>query len=275
MPLASAVIGSTLVLCAEFGLFPVDTPLGPSFQLPGFTFQNHSHSPSVVKEELGEKYLRFDNAGISISLARPSNDVNMRIAVFGSPIGVQTKNNAGTVLSYQTVSAHGYSNIQVSEKGIAEIELRGGNNEGGLQNICFAIPTPAFTDSLLDHQDEIAEKSQGEAIFSFVQWSPAGELKEFFFKLKDKNQIAEARRLLASKYKTHVAGIINPIEAKYNPEWSFQMKPETVNFFLGVYIEVCDANVTYVEQHIDEVGGSFLPGGQWCPWSSQLAREIK
>lgn len=39
-------------------------------------------------------------------------------------------------------------------------------------------------------------------------------------------------------------------------------------------IEVCDANVTYVEEHLDEVGGGFLPKSFWCPWSSELEAEI-
>jgi hypothetical protein len=37
-----------------------------------------------------------------------------------------------------------------------------------------------------------------------------------------------------------------------------------------VMMEVCDASMTYVEDHLDEVGGAFLPGAQWCPWDSKL-----
>ncbi|MEH2433373.1 MAG: hypothetical protein V7K25_03825 [Nostoc sp.] len=39
-------------------------------------------------------------------------------------------------------------------------------------------------------------------------------------------------------------------------------------------IEVCDATTNYVNDHLDEVGGAFLPGLFWCPWSSQLVKEI-
>jgi hypothetical protein len=44
--------------------------------------------------------------------------------------------------------------------------------------------------------------------------------------------------------------------------------------FFEVAIEVCDATMPYVEDHLDEVGGAFLPGGYWCPWTSRLTREV-
>ncbi|MER6506540.1 hypothetical protein ABT158_06965 [Nonomuraea sp. NPDC001636] len=59
----------------------------------------------------------------------------------------------------------------------------------------------------------------------------------------------------------------------YNARWSYHLQPETINFF-DVAIEVCDASMTYVEDHLDEAGGAFLPGGHWCPWSSRLTREL-
>ena len=35
-----------------------------------------------------------------------------------------------------------------------------------------------------------------------------------------------------------------------------------------------EAVVTAIEQHLDEVGGSFLPGNQICPWLSRIVREV-
>ncbi|WP_442948058.1 BP74-related protein [Nostoc sp.] len=49
--------------------------------------------------------------------------------------------------------------------------------------------------------------------------------------------------------------------------------PSTISFF-PMAIEVCDATTNYVNDHLDEVGGAFLPGLFWCPWSSQLVKEI-
>lgn len=73
--------------------------------------------------------------------------------------------------------------------------------------------------------------------------------------------------------KRHVGGIVLPLRAPYNRQWSFHLVPETIGLF-EMAIEVCDANVTYVETHLDEVGGNFLPNSRWCPWSSELEAEI-
>lgn len=32
--------------------------------------------------------------------------------------------------------------------------------------------------------------------------------------------------------------------------------------------------MTYVEKHLSDVGGAFLPGNAWCPWSSRLIAEV-
>jgi hypothetical protein len=61
--------------------------------------------------------------------------------------------------------------------------------------------------------------------------------------------------------------------ADYNPGWSFHINPDTISFF-DFAIEVCDASPSYVEDHLDEACGAFLPGCYWCPWSSRLKEEI-
>jgi hypothetical protein len=61
--------------------------------------------------------------------------------------------------------------------------------------------------------------------------------------------------------------------ADYNPRFSYHLDPETISFF-SYAIEVCDANMQYVDDHLDEAGGAFLPGAYWCPWDSRLVREI-
>ena len=113
------------------------------------------------------------------------------------------------------------------------------------------------------------------AYFQFEQTSPKGELKTFIFKLVDDAKIAEARAILMARNltKVHVQGKIIARSAPYNPPWSFHLDPPTIRFF-EMQIEVCDANVTYVEEHLDEIGGSTLPKNFWCPWSSRLAAEV-
>ncbi len=64
--------------------------------------------------------------------------------------------------------------------------------------------------------------------------------------------------------------------APYNARWSYHLAPDTINFF-HYAVEVCDATIPYAEEHVDEVGGAFLPGGHWCPghpaWSARWPRQ--
>ncbi|MGW4348573.1 BP74-related protein [Streptomyces sp. NPDC004690] len=95
------------------------------------------------------------------------------------------------------------------------------------------------------------------------------------FELTDETRIQEARDILSGKEKdrVHVLGRIVHRPAAWNPGWSYHYDPSTVNFF-EVAIEVCDATLPYVEDHLDEAGGAFLPGDFWCPWTSKLTREV-
>ena len=113
------------------------------------------------------------------------------------------------------------------------------------------------------------------AYFKFQQSSREGELKTFVFRLDDERKIAEARAILKNpdSIKGHVQGTIVPSPTPYNPDWSFHLDPASIGFF-EFQTEVCDSNVTYVEEHLDEIGGSFLPNSFWCPWSSKLEAEV-
>ncbi|WP_308163879.1 BP74-related protein [Nonomuraea sediminis] len=110
-----------------------------------------------------------------------------------------------------------------------------------------------------------------EAYFAFKDVS--GE--EFIFKLTDPDRIEEARKILRGEEteKIHVMGRIIKRPAPYNPRWSYHLDPGTIQFF-AMAIEVCDATIPYTEEHLDEACGAFLPGCHWCPWSSELVREV-
>ncbi|WP_433571253.1 calmodulin [Streptomyces sp. CA-251247] len=100
--------------------------------------------------------------------------------------------------------------------------------------------------------------------------------KEFIFELTDDKLIKHARALLAgtASHEGHVGGRIVHKKADYNPAFSFHLDPSTIYFF-DTEIEVRDAEPEYVEDHIDDAGGAFLPGKQWAPWASRIIREIK
>lgn len=111
--------------------------------------------------------------------------------------------------------------------------------------------------------------------FAFEQSDPDGQSYEFVFALRDPSKIAEARSILADPLATrvHVQGTIVREQAAYNPAWSFHLDPDSIGFF-ELQMEVCDANVTYVEQHLSELGEATLPNLFWCPWSSRISREV-
>ncbi|WP_030805275.1 hypothetical protein [Streptomyces sp. NRRL F-2799] len=97
----------------------------------------------------------------------------------------------------------------------------------------------------------------------------------FIIKLTKSEDIEHARELLSgtTTERPHVLTRIIKRQAPYNPRWSFHTNPDTTQFF-DQAIEVCDASIPYIEEHLDEVGGAFLPGGVWCDWSSRLVKEV-
>ncbi|WP_328557771.1 MULTISPECIES: BP74-related protein [unclassified Streptomyces] len=85
--------------------------------------------------------------------------------------------------------------------------------------------------------------------------------------------IKEAREIVKNGEQKIVIGRIIKRAAPYNPQWDFHFNPDTVSFADGA-IEVCDSTIPYVEDHLDEAGGPFLPGLYWCPWSGRLTAEV-
>lgn len=102
------------------------------------------------------------------------------------------------------------------------------------------------------------------------------EQREFVIELTDDAKIAHARRILSGEEtdEVHVMGRVIKSPQPYNPVWSYHLDPDTIQFFMHA-IEVCDANVSYIEYFLDDVCGAFLPGCFFCPWTSKLIREIK
>ncbi|NTI77888.1 BP74-related protein [Rhizobium rhizogenes] len=109
--------------------------------------------------------------------------------------------------------------------------------------------------------------------FAFTQPSSPGQ--EFIIELTDEQTIDHALKILSGEEQNeiHVHGRIIKRTQPYNPKFSFHLDPQTIRFF-SMAIEVCDANMVYVEDHLDEAGGAFLPGNHWCPWDSRLTREV-
>ncbi|MEV6841095.1 hemopexin repeat-containing protein [Streptomyces sp. NPDC051133] len=111
-----------------------------------------------------------------------------------------------------------------------------------------------------------------EACFAF---KCAFDDQEFVFKLTDDAKIEEARKILSGEQtdRVHVMGRIAKRPVCYNPGWSYHLDPGTISFF-EVAIEVCDSSPRYLEDHLDEACGAFLPGCHWNPWTARLTREV-
>jgi len=114
--------------------------------------------------------------------------------------------------------------------------------------------------------------SDEAALFEFTDVDPG---LTFVIRLEDPVRIAQARAILSGEEvdQIHVAGRIVKSTALYNGAWSYHLDQASVEFFANA-VEVCDATMQYVEEHLDEVGDAFLPDSYWCPWSSKLTREL-
>jgi hypothetical protein len=113
------------------------------------------------------------------------------------------------------------------------------------------------------------------AYFVFKQIDQDLAEREFVFALEDEGKAALARAIIADPKdpRRSVSGTVSTQPVWYNPEWSFHFDPNTINFF-ELSIEVCDANVSWIEKNITETNATGLPNEFWCPWSSKLDREV-
>lgn len=104
---------------------------------------------------------------------------------------------------------------------------------------------------------------------------PKDTAQHFVARISTESVIPEARQELnkTDGFKI-MAGIIETTPVDWNPRWSFHFIPETV-FFGELFIEVCDSSTSYIEEHLEDVGGAFLPGNQWCPWGTRVLEELQ
>ena len=111
---------------------------------------------------------------------------------------------------------------------------------------------------------------------AYFRFTDTNGQPRFVIELNDEAKIAHARKILSGEEtgRIHIHGRIIKRPVPYNPGWSFHLDPNTIDFF-EMAIEVCDSSMQYLEDHLDEAGGAFLPGGHWCPWSSRLVDEVR
>lgn len=105
---------------------------------------------------------------------------------------------------------------------------------------------------------------------------PTEAERTFVIELTDPAKIHQARDAIRDpeNHPHSVLGIIVKEPAAYNPPWSYHLDPPTIELFESA-IEVCDAAPQYVEEHLAEACGAFLPDCRWCPWSSKVLEEVR
>lgn len=96
----------------------------------------------------------------------------------------------------------------------------------------------------------------------------------FVFRSDDPAVIQEARDVLnGNRSSRMVIGTIVKQPRDYNAPWSYHLDPVSVRFADNA-VEVCDATIQFVEDHLAEICGATLPDCEWCPWSSRVIAEV-
>lgn len=110
---------------------------------------------------------------------------------------------------------------------------------------------------------------------AYFKVAGAQDKESFVIALKDPERIAAARAIVGGQEtaKVHVSGLVVPGTVAWNAPWHFYLHPDSISFF-ELSVVTCSAKTSYVEEHLSEVGGAFLPGRRWCPFSLKVSEEI-
>lgn len=135
------------VLAIVFTLFPPRTQLPYTFQLSGATFTAASVSAPmpIVLDQSGERALRLDDAGMTVTLPISVDELLLRVGTFALPIDISTFDSLGKLIGTQRVAAtNGFQNLQLGGKGIKAFRITGGGNEVYLSSVTITVPVAAI-----------------------------------------------------------------------------------------------------------------------------------
>jgi hypothetical protein len=140
---AREVISMPFLLCADFGIFPDDYVLGPSFTLAAMDFTDvPGGATSFVNETAGTKALQFPEVGLEVDLpplAIPSR-IRIRVGAFAGPFDINALDAAGSVVATRHIALlNVFHTVGIAAKDIDRLEFRGGNNEGMIAFICVVV----------------------------------------------------------------------------------------------------------------------------------------
>ena len=131
-------------LCADFTLYPDNTPFPPIFTLAAFDFEQLGGGPQWFVNVTGaERGLQFPPQGMEITPPVPVGAVRFRIGTFNGPVDIAALDSAGTTVKTKTIPAlNTYVNAGIKAPEIASVVLTKGGNEGILVRVCVTISTP-------------------------------------------------------------------------------------------------------------------------------------
>ena len=131
------------LLCADFSLFPDNTPLGPGFTFAAMDFMDVPGGAAVsfVNATAGERGLQFPHSGLEVDLPVPVAWARLRVGQFAGPYSIEGLNSAGAVVSvFQMNFPNSYRNLRLRGPDLLLIRFTGGDNEGSVVSLCVPIP---------------------------------------------------------------------------------------------------------------------------------------
>jgi subtilisin family serine protease len=250
----------------------------------------HTNNLSTVVDDGTQTLLTLENAD-SLSVQCSSNPVypnalvncsgtlppNITIPAAGNNLYLKTQDQANTnsvVCNFFGVNKSIFNcpNLDVGTNSTSDIITK------KLQvYVGSAIPLQNdFKNILSDIKVFSGNPTEAYFVFKGDHSDLVEDSDRFIIKLTNPSKIQTARNILSGTETgtISVKGTIVAQPADYNNNWSYYLDPESISFF-EFAIEVCDASIRYVEDHLSAVGGDFLPNNLWCPWNSRLLIEIE
>jgi Bacterial Ig domain len=108
---------------------------------------------------------------------------------------------------------------------------------------------------------------QSEPVEAYFIFDCPPNKETFVIKLTDLQTIQQARNIIATGARNLVAGTLIKQPVYYNSPWSYYLDPKSIGF-PEFAVEVCDANMFYLESNLDTAYAD------WCPWNSRLIKEV-
>ncbi|MBG6211050.1 hypothetical protein IWQ49_005733 [Labrenzia sp. EL_126] len=129
-----------IVICSSFELFPSGHFLPSVFNVSTMNFNHSNGKQFLIKTVNAENVLRFDDEGLQITLAHPTDVLSLRSGTFGGKYEIQCMNISGDTVASQTISTNNtlLDHMLVGSQ-IQIVKFEGGGNEAVIAKVCVDI----------------------------------------------------------------------------------------------------------------------------------------